>query len=204
MRPPDPHLKACLAVLYHALIESRRFCFVAGGRLRDRLSGRRSRQAADVLDAAHNLPWLIENWERCDQERLRQDLGSYKRRWREYAGTDLLAIYEQTLCRAEHGCDGRFEVVDTTYLTSRGFIVIGEIEGGIVAIGQGIVKPCLPEGLKPVVSAVEAVRRDGRGQTGLVFACPQEDAAKWQALELRGQTLELSIMDTSGHGPDDR
>ncbi len=194
MRAPDPQLKACLAALYHAALEGRRLGFIGSRSLRNRLSSRGSRQMADVMDAVHNLPWLIENWEKCDQDGLRQNLGSYKRKWGERAGTDLLTVYEQTFCRAEHGCDGRFEVVDARYLAGRGFVVTGEIEAGIVSVGLGILKPRLPDGLEPAVLAVEGVRRDGPGQTALVLACQQQDVAAWEGLELPGRTVELSMM----------
>ena len=71
--------------------------------------------------------------------------------------------------------------------------MIGEIEAGIVSIHEAIVRPRSPEGLAPAVVAVEGVRRDGRGQTGLVFACREADVAMWEELDLRGQRLELSM-----------
>ena len=54
-------------------------------------------QLADLMDAVHNLPSLLQRWEDCDEEFLIQLLGDYEHKWAKFYGPSLRAIYEQTL-----------------------------------------------------------------------------------------------------------
>ena len=90
---PERHLKACLAVLYHAAIQGRLL-----GWERDGLSRERSAQLADLMDAVHNIPDLLQQWEECDEALLRSMLGDYDQKWGSSAR--LLEVYDRIVAEA--------------------------------------------------------------------------------------------------------
>ncbi len=45
------------------------------------------------MDAVHNIPHLLADWDRCDQSVLRGMLDDYDKRW---AG-DLLDVYDRKI-----------------------------------------------------------------------------------------------------------
>ena len=51
---------------------------------------------AALMDAIHNIPGLVRNWESCDQDLLKSKLLDYERKWRS-DGPCLRTIYEQFL-----------------------------------------------------------------------------------------------------------
>src|SRR4051794_4797691 len=69
---PEPYRSACLATLRQAILG----CRVLGWS-----KDAPPEQVAGLMDAVHNLPELMADWERCDVQRLRQDLMRYDRRW---------------------------------------------------------------------------------------------------------------------------
>jgi hypothetical protein len=50
-------------------------------------------QIADLMDAIHNLPGAMQNWEKCDQDWLRQCLKAYDDKWGSDGGR-LLEVYD--------------------------------------------------------------------------------------------------------------
>jgi hypothetical protein len=52
---------------------------------------------ADLMDAIHNLPTLVQHWDTCDQARLKNMLLDYERKWGNSGGPCLRTIYEQAL-----------------------------------------------------------------------------------------------------------
>lgn len=86
---PDPDFRACLRVVYIALVDSRNAGWT-GSVNAERL--------ADLMDAIHNLPDLIQNWENCDEKLLKSTLMDYDRKWHR-EGPSLLTIYEQERSR---------------------------------------------------------------------------------------------------------
>ena len=87
--PPDSALKACLTLLYHVTIEARLLGWEGE---RDDLAKERCKQVADLMDAVHNVPWLAQRWEECDEQRLRDFLRGYDETWRPRAR--LLDVYD--------------------------------------------------------------------------------------------------------------
>ena len=82
---PEPQLSACLRVIYVASLDAR----VAGW------SGDvNAERLADLMDAIHNIPSLILNWENCDEDLLKSMLLEYERKWQD-EGPCLRTIYEQ-------------------------------------------------------------------------------------------------------------
>lgn len=70
-------LAACLHVLYQAAIDAR----VLGWKgEKEGLTREESKRLADLMDAVHNIPGLIEHWERCNEDLLRGMLGDYDAR----------------------------------------------------------------------------------------------------------------------------
>lgn len=65
-----------------------------------RVVGRQSNvepeRLADLMDAIHNIPSLVQHWEHCDEELLKEMLLDYERRWQKQ-GPCLRTIYEQAL-----------------------------------------------------------------------------------------------------------
>jgi hypothetical protein len=73
MLAPEPQLTACLQIVYRAAVIAR-------------LLGRSAKpadceQVADLMDAVHNIPVLVRQWDKCDVKLLRAMLGEYDRKW---------------------------------------------------------------------------------------------------------------------------
>ena len=69
---PEPELRACMEVVSRAIIDAR---FSAMNNNVD------PQRLADLMDAVHNIPQLIQNWDTCDQNLLKGMLGEYDRKW---------------------------------------------------------------------------------------------------------------------------
>ncbi|MCY2983493.1 MAG: hypothetical protein NTY15_07615 [Planctomycetota bacterium] len=54
-------------------------------------------ELADLMDAVHNIPGLLQKWESCDQELLLAMLEDFERKWASSGGLALRSIYEQEL-----------------------------------------------------------------------------------------------------------
>jgi hypothetical protein len=54
-------------------------------------------QLADLMDAVHNIPGVVQHWEACEDEHLKMALESYERKWGKSGGSDLRTHYEQLL-----------------------------------------------------------------------------------------------------------
>jgi len=76
--PPRPKLSACLAALEVAAIRLRILGFAGedGG-----MAPHAAAEVAALADAVHNLPYLIQHWDSCDEELLRDMLGDCDRRF---------------------------------------------------------------------------------------------------------------------------
>jgi hypothetical protein len=70
---------------------------MGSGRFLIRASKAHSQQVADLLDAVHNLPQLLQIWERVDEPRIRSYLAAYDEKWGDRNTPKLLPIYEQAL-----------------------------------------------------------------------------------------------------------
>lgn len=93
---PQPYLSACLRVLEYAIIEARSLGWAAG---EGTMAKQGVEQVTGLMDAVHNLPHLIEHWERVDQQWLRNDLRHYDERWGHNSHFRLLEAYEHELKR---------------------------------------------------------------------------------------------------------
>jgi hypothetical protein len=86
---PEPYLSACLAVLDRAIIHCRAASWSP-------------ERVADLMDAVHNIPWLIQNWERCDIDFLRTSfLQAYERKWLDKGGLALCRIFDDVVAGKE-------------------------------------------------------------------------------------------------------
>jgi len=88
--PPSSALSACLKVLSRACIEARQ---LAWNGEHTGLTSRQSAELAALMDAVHNIPYLLQNWERCDEELLRGMLADFDQRYR--GSPFLLGVYDQ-------------------------------------------------------------------------------------------------------------
>jgi hypothetical protein len=93
MFAPAPKLAACLEVLRRAAVDARLLGWAGE---REGLGRDQSKKLADLMDAAHNIPELAADWERCDEQLLRSMLGDYDARH----GASLLETYDRVV--AEH------------------------------------------------------------------------------------------------------
>ena len=88
MFAPDAKLAACLHVLYHAAIDARLLGWKGE---QEGLTREESKRLGDLMDAVHNIPVLAADWERCNEQLLRDMLGDYDARH----GGGLLAGYDR-------------------------------------------------------------------------------------------------------------
>lgn len=79
---PEPYLSACVAVLSRALLLGRNHAT-------------ETEMVSDVMDAVHNIPHLMVDWEHCDPERIRQYLETCDAKW----PSGLLAAFDFILER---------------------------------------------------------------------------------------------------------
>jgi hypothetical protein len=87
---PAPQLAAALEVLHRAAIEARMLGYEGhqGG-----LPPTKCDQLAELMDAVHEIPRLLADWERCDESLLRGILADYDKRWT----SGLLETYDRAL-----------------------------------------------------------------------------------------------------------
>jgi hypothetical protein len=86
MVAPEPYLSACMTVIYRAVLHARLLGY----------SGTvDAAHIADLMDAVHNIPDLVRNWERCDIEMLRVFLKDYEEKWASRGGVPLCEIFDQ-------------------------------------------------------------------------------------------------------------
>jgi hypothetical protein len=90
MIAPEPYLSACLEVLYEATIQAR---LIAYGGQRAGLTTAQSDCVADLMDAVHNIPHLLQRWEKCDERLLRSFLEEFDGKWRDHCTVNLLETY---------------------------------------------------------------------------------------------------------------
>lgn len=86
---PPPKLAGCLAVLECATIRLRLLGYAGE---QDGMAPADAAEVAAPADAVHNLPYLIQHWESCDEELLREMLDDCDKRFPR--GSSLLAAYE--------------------------------------------------------------------------------------------------------------
>lgn len=89
MLAPEPHLRACLRVLYEATVRARSQAW----------SGTASERTAALTDVVHNIPLLLTRWEDFDEGRLRTHLARHDAAWTPPESPRLLAAYDDTLAR---------------------------------------------------------------------------------------------------------
>ena len=86
---PEPYFSACMAVLYRATLTARMWGWS---------SHVSPEHLADLMDAIHNIPDLVQNWEKCDPERLRTVyLLPYEQKWAGQGGLALCQIFDQVI-----------------------------------------------------------------------------------------------------------
>lgn len=90
MFAPAPKLAACLEVLYRAALDARLLGYAGE---REGLGPDKAKRLADLMDAVHEIPRLVADWERCDEQLLRSMLGDYDARH----GGGLLATYDRVV-----------------------------------------------------------------------------------------------------------
>jgi hypothetical protein len=103
MIAPEPYLTACLRVLSHATLEARRLAAQGKHPSSAGLSASSTEQIWELMDAVHNLPGLIHEWERCDEAWLRLWFVDYDAKWGERSHVRLLAVYESALKSPHRG-----------------------------------------------------------------------------------------------------
>lgn len=84
---PEPYLSACLATISEAVLAAR---------FNSWRKSASPEQIADLMDAIHNIPSLMKNWENCDVQWLRESLRQYDTKW---AGGQswLLAAFDRAV-----------------------------------------------------------------------------------------------------------
>lgn len=91
---PEPHLSACLRVLYSATLEARA---LAWNGQQTPLGEHEIQRLGDLMDAVHNIPLLITRWETCDESLLRAMLAGYDAKWGTSSFTRLLVGYQAVI-----------------------------------------------------------------------------------------------------------
>jgi hypothetical protein len=85
---PEPYFSACLQLLFDAILACR------AGHWSEQFS---HEHTADLMDAIHNIPSMIQNWETVDVEYLRAGLTQYERKWLAKGGVALCQIFDDAV-----------------------------------------------------------------------------------------------------------
>jgi hypothetical protein len=86
--PPERELRASLRVLTWAILEARAWAWQKQVPVE---------QLADLMDAVHNIPAFLEQWESCDQALFMAVLNDFEQKWASSSGLALRSIYEQAM-----------------------------------------------------------------------------------------------------------
>ena len=90
---PEPYLTACLTLLENSIIYCRAACYSNKWTVE---------HVADLMDAIHNIPWLIQNWECCNIKFLRESfLQVYDKKWSGNGGLALCKIFDDIVAEKE-------------------------------------------------------------------------------------------------------
>ena len=84
--PPDDELKACLEVIRMAVLESRVWGW------QNKIE---AEQLADLMDAVHNIPSIIQHWTSDSSLEILREIESYDNKWAKSGGLSLKSRYEQ-------------------------------------------------------------------------------------------------------------
>ena len=86
--PPETQFRACMDVLRHAIVQAR----VWG-----RDGNVPAEQLADLMDAIHHIPGVVQNFNACGDDDLKRQFETYERKWGKSDGPCLLTLYQQRL-----------------------------------------------------------------------------------------------------------
>ncbi len=95
--PPAPQRSACLMVLKWAALEAR---VIGWSGQQEGLPAEEAQRLAQLMDAVHNIPGLMQRWDSCDEQRLMDDLRTYDERWGARSRVRLLGEYLSGLASA--------------------------------------------------------------------------------------------------------
>jgi hypothetical protein len=99
---PEKKLAACLEVLHWATL---RFRLLGHSGETGGLAPSVAPEVAAIADAVHNLPYLAQHWETCDEELLRGMLADCDERYP--SKPRLLEVYDRVSAEAgQHGNQG--------------------------------------------------------------------------------------------------
>ncbi|MAF26849.1 MAG: hypothetical protein QF819_02585 [Gemmatimonadota bacterium] len=108
---PEPQRSACLEVLSRAILEAR----ATAHRGQEKgLSAGESARLADLMEAVHNIPALLNRWEECDEAWLTEGLRVYDSAWAEGGGPSLIAAWEKYGLDATAGARSFQQAAKTT------------------------------------------------------------------------------------------
>ena len=85
---PEPFRTACLEVLHHAAIYARVIAWEEDFE---------KEQLRDLMDAVHNIPHWLNDWERRDIDELRMSLAYYDQRWASKGGPTLISVFDENI-----------------------------------------------------------------------------------------------------------
>ncbi len=89
---PPTVAAACLAVLQHACVAARLLGWKGS---EAGLTPREAAMLANLMDAVHNLPYLMQHWTSCNESLLRDTLRDFDRKHGDESGIALLAEYDR-------------------------------------------------------------------------------------------------------------
>jgi hypothetical protein len=92
MIAPEPYLSACMAVIHGTVVRARAMSW---SRNID------PAHLADLMDAIHNIPEMVQTWERCDVEFMRSAyFMAYDEKWSSHSGFSMCGTFDQALLQA--------------------------------------------------------------------------------------------------------
>jgi hypothetical protein len=86
---PEPYFSALIAVIHRAILHAR---------LMGLSTEVNANHLADMMDAIHNIPNCVIDWERCNVEALRADLVNlYDNKWSGISNLSMCEVFDRAL-----------------------------------------------------------------------------------------------------------
>jgi hypothetical protein len=102
---PEPYLSAYLEVMCETITFARSLAYENSTSVLNRFKRSRSAQLADLMDAIHIIPELLNEWERCNEPSLRETyLAAYDKKWARGKNTfSMMAVFNKVYSRVQAG-----------------------------------------------------------------------------------------------------
>lgn len=93
---PEPYLTAYLYVLEKSTLHSKQLAVLMYNSFSSRFNKKNYKQIIDLNETIHNIPEMLNDWEKCDESKLKLSLYEYDKRWADIKSSfSLIRTFEE-------------------------------------------------------------------------------------------------------------